>query len=259
MFMTLRTTHVLATAIALATSGVAMANTNLDGTSTGDVFINVVDTTNNTSFLFDTGFSQASFNVNQSQIFTFSGDANYATFVAGEGSGDVLTYSVISATNNGATTTGTMLFTSNAGPSAVLGNALGNALTYVQGFASNANGVTSTTTNSALLSSATTWGQQAYEYNVDAQLGIAYTSPGSGVGAIVGAGDTLNFYDETSTHTLSANKYSTLSTLAGTWTYAAGIATYNVPSAVPLPTPVLLLLSGLGLMGVVARRNKSEA
>jgi len=255
--MTLRPTHVLAAAVALATSGVAMANTNLDAGLTGDVFINVVDTTNNTSFLFDTSTSQASFNPGVTQSFNFSGDANYTAFAAGEGTSDVLTYSILSATNNG--TTGTVLFTSNAGPVATIGNNIANVTATIGGFFTQANLVTSSTTTSALLGSATTWGQVAYEQTVATNLGIPYTSPGSGVDAIVGASDTLAFWDETTTHLTSASKPAILSTLAGTWTYAAGVATYTVTSAVPLPTPVLLLLSGLGLMGVVARRKKIEA
>jgi hypothetical protein len=256
--MSVRSLHILAGAVALAASGVAMANTNLDATNTGDVFINVVDTTNNTSFLYDTGKSQAAFNTGLTQVFNFSGDANYAAFVAGEGSSDVLDYSVLSVTNNG--TTGTLFFTSNAAPSAVVGTAISNATTFTQGFLSNANAVSSATSNSALLGASTTWGQTAYEQSVDSNLGITYTQPGSGVDAIVGASDTLAFYDETSSKLTSANKFATLSTIAGTWSYAAGVATYTAAgTTVPLPTPVLLLLSGVGLMGVVARRNKAEA
>jgi hypothetical protein len=255
--MTKRSLHIVAGAVALAISGVATANTNLDAGLTGDVFINVVDTSNNSSFLFDTGLSQAAFNTNQTQVFDFSKDTNYSTFVKNEGGSDILDYSVVSATNNG--TVGTVYFTSNSGPTPVVGNSIANATTNVGGFFTQANLVASTTSNSALLGSATYWGQVSAEQTVATNLSVAYTQPGSGIDALVSASDTLNFYDETTNKLGSANKFATLSTLAGTWSYAAGVATYTVASAVPLPTPVLLLLSGLGLMGVVARRNKNEA
>jgi len=258
MVSNLRVT-ILAGAVALALGGPALANTNLDNGTTGDVFINVVDTTNSTSFLYDTGLSQASFNSTGSYTYTFSSDANYLAFKAAEGGSDVLTYSVLSATTGGSlfTPTGEMLFTSNASVSGQIGTNIGNALTGVGGFFTQANLNPSTTTNSSYLPSATTWGQTVYEQFVASKLGVPYTTPGTGVDALVGTA--LNFYIESSSNTLDTSNASTsLATAAYQWNYNNGVATYG-PSTVPLPTPVLLLLSGLGLMGVVARRGKGAS
>jgi hypothetical protein len=246
---------VLAAAMALAVAAPALANTSLDAGPTSDLFINVVDATNNTSFLFDTGVSQASFNGANTYSFNFTGDANYQAFVAGQGGSDVLDYSIASALRTtGTPNVGTILFTSNSIPGTVPGNEVSQAQANTAGFFTVANGVSSTTTNSALLGPATTWGQIQFEQAVAANLGITWTSPGTGLGALVGTA--LNFYNETSSHLSSASLQATLSTYAGTWNFSNGIATYGGGAPVPLPTPVLLLLSGLGLMGVVARRGK---
>jgi hypothetical protein len=252
----------LAGAVGLALGGPAMANTNLDAGTTGDVFINVVDSTNNTSFLYDTGDTTAQFlalaATPGTTTFNFSTDANYEAFVTGQGTGDVIDYSVLSSTKTTATpAVGTVLFTSNSTPGAVIGQFIANANTNIGAFLGLANAVTSATANSALLGSTNTWGQTAYEYTVATNLGVPFTSVPSGVDALVGT--SINFYEEVSNALRSASTYSTLSTLAGIWTESGGIASYTVAGSapVPLPTPVLLLLSGLGLMGVVARRGKS--
>jgi len=261
--MTLRPTHALAAAIALAMSGVAMANTNINATTTGDVFINVVDTTNGTSFLYDTQESQATFlSDGTPQTFTFSGDTNYSAFVAAEGSGDVIDFSVLSAISTSASRSNPngsaqLLFTSNAGPSAAVNINIGQATTAISAFLSVANQVTSSTTISALLGTAATWGQQAYEQTVDGKLGVPYTQPGSGVSALAGAGSSLAFYEETSAAPNSAQGNATLATLAGTWNYNNGVAVYSAPSAVPLPAPLALLVSGLLSMGLIGRRRAS--
>jgi hypothetical protein len=248
---------VLAGAVALALGGTAMANTTLDATTTGDLFINVVDATNNTSFLFDTGVSQASFNGNGSYNYNFTTDANYIAFKGAQSAGDVIDYSVLSATRTTATpNVGTILFTSNASPAPIPGSNIAQAQTNIGAFLSTANAVTSATANSANLGPVQTWGQVVYEQTVATNLGVVFIAPGSGVDAL--AGTALNFYNEVSS-TLRAVTPATLSTYAGTWNFANGVATYGGAAAVPLPTPLLLLLSGLGLMGVVARRGKGTA
>jgi hypothetical protein len=248
---------VLAGAVALALGGTAMATT-LDNTATGDLFINVVDATNNTSFLFDTGVSQASFNGSSTYSYNFATDANYAAFKAAQGAGDIIDYSVLSATKTTTTpAVGTILFTSNSGPAPVIGSNISAAQTNIGAFFTAANAVASTTTNSANLPSAQTWGQVQYEQTVSTNVGVVWTAPGSGVDAI--AGTAINFYNETSNALRSASTFATLSTYAGQWNFVNGIASYSSAAAVPLPTPLLLLLSGLGLMGVVARRGKGSA
>ena len=250
---------ILAGAVALALGGTAVANTSLSSAANapGNVFINVVDATNNTSFLFDTGVSQASFNANGSYSYDFTTDPNYSAFIAAKGANDVLDYSVLSATRTNTVTpnAGTILFTSNSSPSPISGFNISQTQTVINGFFTQANLVTSTTTNSALLPAATTWGQNAYEVSVASNLAVPFLSPGTGVDALVGT--SLNFYNETSNALRSTSTMASLTTLAGTWNYSNGLATYtSAVSAVPLPTPLVLLLSGLGLMGVVARRGK---
>jgi hypothetical protein len=68
----------------------------------------------------------------------------------------------------------------------------------------------------------------------------------------------LAFYSESSNALRSTTTLATLSQFAGTWNLtSAGALSYAV-SSVPLPTPLVLLLSGLGLMGVMSRRGKSQ-
>jgi hypothetical protein len=237
-------------------SGAALANTNLDGTTVGDLFLNIVNTTNDTSFLFDTGISQASFNGNGSYSFNLASDPNYTSFAAASGT---LDYSVISATDTGATTktSDTVYLTSTVTPSSSNINhpAQASAQSSIGNFLALANTVTSTTANSALLGLNTAtatnyyWGSASSEGQVSGQLlGVGLPPYADSVAP----GTPLAFYGESGT---------TLTTFASTWDLTGGVLTYGSgtttppPPPVPLPAPVLLLLSGLGLMGVVARRK----
>lgn len=247
---------VLAGFAALALAGTATANTSLDGTTTGDIFLNIVDTTNSTSFLFDTGISQASFTGASSLTpFNLASDPNYQAFVKAEGASDVLDYSLVSATKNTTSTpnSATIYFTSGLSVSAQPGANISQAQATVSSFATNANGVTSTTTNSAYLPTASYWGVSTTE-------GIFATNlTGVAAGDNAAIGTAMAFYSETSSALHSSSTLATLATFAGTWDLtAAGVLSYTVAgSTVPLPAPLMLLLSGLGLTGLLGRRSKA--
>ena len=255
-------TKVLAGAIAMAIGGVAMANTNLDATTTGDVFLNIVNTTNDTSFLYDTGISTANFTSSTAFSVNLASDPNYQTFIAASGT---LDYSVVSSTANTADksneftvdSTGTIAPATQGETKAKLGQ----ANTSISAFLVNANATASTTNNSAFLTGSGTvgalngpaafWGgisEQALSTNVFAIAEAPFadsTAPSTA----------MQFYTE------NVNGFTDL----GTWNLNGSVATFEGasagtgPSPVPLPTPLLLLLSGLGLMGVVARRGKPSA
>jgi hypothetical protein len=255
-------TKVLAGAIAMAIGGAAMANTNLDATTTGDVFLNIVNTTNDTSFLYDTGISQANFTSSTTFSVNLASDPNYQTFIAASGT---LDYSLESGLSNGSPKANqfSVDVTGNTAPApqALLRPNLDGAELAMSTFLTNANSVTSTTTNSALLSGVATvgslvgqafWGgasEQAVSSNLFANGIVPYDDQAT-------PGTALTFYQESINGGI---------TTLGTWDLNGAVATFagaNVgtgPSPVPLPTPLLLLLSGLGLMGVVARRGKPSA
>jgi hypothetical protein len=73
-------------------------------------------------------------------------------------------------------------------------------------------------------------------------------------------GTALKFYNLTATSASGNNLTTSIqTTYAGTWDLTnLSTLTYSV-SSVPLPMPLTLLLSGLALMGVIARRGKSQS
>jgi hypothetical protein len=246
---------VLAGAIALAIGGTAMADTTLDGASTGDVFLNIVDTTNNTSFVFDTGVSQAAFNGNGSYQYNLASDPNYVAFLK---SGDTLDYSVFSSTKPTSTSAIVDFSSSIALPTTLTSGNVTSGATALANFLIGANSISSTTTNSALITGSLEFGTALNEGVISKQLlnnGNVNLNGGYATDAAIGTA--LAFYQDAASRTGGVTTNG--SAFAGTWDLSsAGVLTYSAgTTAVPLPTPMLLLLSGLGFMGVVARRSKA--
>jgi hypothetical protein len=246
---------ILAGAVALACAGGAMAQTTSAGAS-GTIFINIVDTTNNTSFMFDTGLTVSSFadptaySTNLSNN-TASSSA-YAQFVAGEGSGDSIDYSVV---GNYSPTSGTpyavTLVTAASKPTTVSGVIGAEAAGQIQAFVGTINNPAGGATyNSSSAPAANTWNNGGYELGLEGNMGSVSDN------ALVGTA--LNFYAITTNNSSGSRNGAVVSTFTGTWDLtSAGVLTYSEPSTVPLPTPLVLMLSGLGLLGLVGRRKQA--
>ena len=242
---------VLAGAVALACSGGAIAQTSAG--PNGTIFINIVDTTSGTSFLFDTGLLVSSFTGSSSYSVNLAtnsaSSAAYAAFVATEGGSDTIDYSVV---GNYAPTSGVpldlTLSTASSTPTTSAGTKGVAAAGQIQAFvATNINPAGGATFFAA--SSATQW-NSGYEAGLESDLGSASDN------ALVGS--SIGFYAVTATSN-SSRGGATVSTFASSWDLSsAGVLTYGSGSPVPLPTPLLLMLSGLGLLGLVGRRKQSS-
>jgi hypothetical protein len=242
---------ILAGAVALACSGAASAQTSAG--PNGTIFVNIVDTTSGTSFLFDTGllvssFSGSSYSVNLAT--NSSSSAAYAAFVASEGGSDTIDYSVV---GNYAPTSGTpldlTLSTATGTPTLTTGAHGVQAAGQVQGFL----GSNSPPGNPAggatfFAAGSTTQWSSGFEAGLVTQLAVGSDN------TLVG--NTIGFYAITTTANSTKGGVS-VSPFASTWDLtSAGVLTYGSGSPVPLPTPLLLMLSGLGLLGLVGRRKQ---
>lgn len=253
---------ILAGAIALALSGGAMASTSLSvSTGTTDIFLVIDDTTNNTGFVFDTGVAANTFtgttglNSTTNASFNLAANAIYTEFKANAGSTDVFSYSVFGGYQP-AVGTDTILYTANTAGVSITGSKLAGGWTQLSTFVGPANTIVNSATSPLTSDASTT---AAWTSTLTSEWITNEATFNSDVKVVDGAlvGTALSFFTSTSsalTNGLSANVAPT--TYASTWNLtSAGALSYGTVAAVPLPAPVLLLLSGLGLMGVVARRK----
>ncbi|HVO47269.1 MAG TPA: hypothetical protein VMT29_13125 [Steroidobacteraceae bacterium] len=245
----------LAGAVALSLAGGALAaNTSAD--ANGTIFLNVVDTTQNTSFMFDTGVSVSTFNGDTSTYsHSIASDPNYQAFVAAEGTGDVINYSVVGTTNTADSfgNTPISLITAIADPaSTTSGFQANDVATQIGSFlAVIKNPKGGSTFNLASGAPANDWARGGYEGSLEGDIGTVTDN--------AALNTPLAFYDVASGDNSATRGGATVTLLAHTWNLtSAGLLTYNV-SQVPLPAPLVLLLSGLGLMGLLGRRGQRQA
>jgi hypothetical protein len=236
--------------VALAVAGSAFAVTT--GDTNGTIFLNINDTKDNTSFIFDTGVSATTFTGTSGLSYDFHTDANYLAFESSITDPSFVEYSVIAGFGDGSTTTpkaGT-LFTTNGTPNVnTSGNNVLQSYNVVSTLLSSNNNPSSGTTFVPASAAATNgWASAGYE----AKLGSQYAITDSAA-----VNNSLAFYSFATNNPKSSSIPALQQKFAGVWKLASdGTLNYSV-SQVPLPAPLLLLLSGLGLMGVISRRGRS--
>ena len=263
--MKLNLKTLLVGAVALTAAGSALANTTIanGGTGDGSLFLNVVDTTAATSYTLDLSALNASdhvkeFNGSVAQSFTLTGDANWTAFTSSIAAGDTVNYNVVGdITLSGKNQ---FTFTSNSATGTGASQVGGSTNTQLKNnnmdsFINAVNGSANTSTTSLF---ATNTGANA---NTPAYFGASFVTA-SGLPLTTDAvGTAEKFYNlalNTANGTSNLNK-ALVTTYAGTWDLTnLSTLSYNV-SAVPLPMPLTLLLSGLALMGIIARRGKSQS
>jgi len=233
-------TTVVAGVVALALSGGAFAST-----TTQTIILNLIDTTSNASYLFDTNLPTSASDPG-AQSFNLAGDANYQSFESQIAGGDVLEYSVVGYTvgNTVDTTAG-----ATPAPPSSAGTKVAAAATQISTFLGQVGNPSGGST--FLPASAPTLQQWNADYNPGFTSDIGVADEGV-------VGTPLNFYAVTTSTPGSTRGGAFVAALASQWTLSsAGLLTYGSVSAVPLPAPLLLLLSGAVLMGVVVRRRPS--
>jgi len=234
---------VLAGGVALAVSVGANAAT------TQTIILNIIDTTTGNAFVFDTSLPTSTSDPGV-QSFDLNSNSAYQQFTSasnGYASTDVLEYGVVGYTTGNVVDT-----TSLSTPTIVAGNKPPAAATNLSQFLAavgNPNGGATFQSSASLTANpATSWAVED----------VTFTGNIGGVD-LQTVGTAENFYALTTTNAHGTLSGAVVTQLASQWNLSSGVLTYGTPSAVPLPAPVVLLLSGLGLMGVVARRRSSAA
>lgn len=256
--------RIAAAAVALALSSGAFAATTVTASAPGtsDIFLVVNDTTNNTSFLYDTGQNAAAFTGNTTLTWGVNSSI-YSEFVAQQGGSDAITYSVLGGYQPDSSTD-TVLYTAQSAGSATTGHLLAGAWTQLSTLLGQTNLVVQAYNGSTLIADSSStaewsgvlpagWAASGNEATFVGDLKL--TSDNQSLG------NSLGFYlSSSSALTNSLTKNVSPSTFAGSFDFTGGVLTYTTTaSSVPLPTPLLLILSGLGFMGAVSRRGRSAS
>jgi hypothetical protein len=235
----------LAGMAAVALSGHAFAQTTTSVGTGSSIFLTINDTTTGAGYVYDTGLSATSFNGNASIAPITLGSTAYTNFLDSVGSGDTLEYSVVGAEEPSAgTSPSTVDITGLAAPGVKTNGGITEAYSEISDFlifAANPAGADSYQT----AASNTGFYSNGTEASVSGD--IADSSDSNALGAA------LKFYQLTASAT-SGHAAGTETTFAGSWLLSGNTLTYT---AVPLPAPLALLLSGLGLMSVITRRRRS--
>lgn len=246
------TFKVAAGAAALAAAGSALANTsmsigaNTDGNGSS-IFVDVIDSTNQTSFIYDVGKRYGNWPDTGLSV-SLANDANWSTFISGVGASDQVTYQVQGYVSIAPSTF--KLDMTGTTPGSMTNSNL-KSLTGADTFINAVNNSTSSTTNSlyaALSSNPAAYG---------GALSLGTTTSQNPPSATLGTA--LNFFQWTMNGTINLTQ-ANRSQLSGQWDLTkAGLLTYGTVGAVPLPPSLTLLLSGGVLVALIARRRRSAA
>jgi len=234
---------------AIMAAGSAMAQiTPLDGDS--DVF--AVVQTSTKSVAVDLGINITSFNFATTQTFTLDGSLTQLTSDLGAAAS---AFDVVAGNQNSLNNyAGEYFISTGVKATGLVSSNVNSAALLIGNYTANNLGDTGITA-AATYASAT-------GANNDFWSGTNSDDPGLPLGLNAqnfgtAPGTASSWYKYLAVNPDVGSTAASVSTLQGTWGFnaATDVLTYTAPSAVPLPAALWLMLSGLGGLGVVARRR----